>query len=130
MANVSRFNDGSTPIKAGADNTSRILDNLFQEVPYAASVTLKPRNHSSTYRVALTGAFTLNIAVGSATTAPYVGDKITIIWVVDGTSRTVTWGTGIQGTAATQVITTAKFSTTSMMFDGAAWLVTGTSVSA
>lgn len=130
MATTARFTDSVGPIHQGADNTDRIRSNEYLTPAYAATIALKPNKAFTLVKPAtLTGAVTFTAGVGSATTAPYVGDTMTFILIPDGTTRVATFGTGFLPTG-TLSVTTAKTANISFIFDGASWEETGRSVSA
>lgn len=100
-----------------------------QNPAYAATLNLvtKPKASHTTVKVAqLTGPATLNVA----TTNPYTGDRLQILFSADASVRTVTFGTGVAVSAATQVIAASKFGSISFMFDGTVWIETARAVTA
>lgn len=131
MSTSARYTNNTGVINAGTDNTDRIRNNQaligiastspIAIVPYASNTLVQP--------VALTGATTITIGVGTSTTAPYVGDVVDFLLVSDGTTRTVTFSTGTlpNGTLA---VTTAKTASISFMFNGTAWQETRRTVTA
>lgn len=126
MATTARFT-GS----AGTDNTSRRAFNDYEAVTYAASVALavKDKAAHSLKVLALTGACSLTVNVGSSTTAPFVGDTLQLQLTSDGTTRTVTFSTGFLATG-TFAVTTAKHAVIDFVFNGTGWLETNRAVSA
>lgn len=135
MSTNSRF-----PLSTGAnpyfkkDNTFRVLTGDFQNPAYAASVALVINASKTIVQILpLTGPLSLSINVGTGTAdaaAPFLGDRIEFILASDGTTRTVTWGAGFTPTAATLVVTTAKFATAQFVFNGTTWLQEGSAVTA
>ena len=107
---------------AGTNNTDEIRNNQFLTPAYAAAITVNPYTSFTLVQPGLlTGALTVNLGVGSASTAPYVGDVVECLFISDATGRTVTLGTGILATAATIVIPASKTANVSFMFNGASW---------
>lgn len=124
MSTSSRFIPG-----ANQDITGRVATNDYKNPVYAATINLVCRQNRTVFQPGqLTGALTLNVSVGSATTAPYVGDVLICIFAGDATSRTVTFGTGLVVTASTLVITISKKAYAEFVFDGVAWIETSRSV--
>lgn len=126
MATTARFTGA-----ANVDNTDSRAYNDFETVTYSATPTLAviAKAASSIKVIALTGAATLAINVGTATTAPFVGDKLQLQLTADATSRIVTFGTGFLSTG-TLSVTTAKYAVANFVFNGTGWLETGRAVSA
>jgi hypothetical protein len=75
----------------------------------------------------LTGALTVTAGVGTSTTPPNVGDKLTFLFATDGTQRIVTPSTGISA-VGTITIPASKKASLSMTFDGATWVETGRAI--
>lgn len=123
--NISRFED-----KRNSDNTMRILDNIRITPAFVATLNLVPTAHRTLVHMLLTGNMTVNIDTGSATKPPMIGDTVDFLLTSDATSRTVTFGTGIQSAASTFVITTAKFAIARFMFNGVNWQETGRTITA
>jgi hypothetical protein len=120
MANTSRFPGGGNN-----DNTSRILTNEVQNRNYAASIAVTAREASTLITVGqLTGALSLTIGTGTATTAPYTGDIVRFLFGADGTGRVVTFSTGFQS-AGTLTVAANKFGSASFTFNGSTWIETG-----
>lgn len=118
----------STTVRLGVgnsqDNTGRSLLFDWQEVAYAASVaiTTKQGVSNTTVRVAqATGALSLTVGVGSATTDPQVGDELTIMASSDGTGRVITFSTGF-APAGTLTMIASKKASAKFKFDGVAWI--------
>lgn len=120
----------NTPRFTGApntENTYRAFQQGFLALAYAAAVTINsiPNAAKMLVQVAnLTGAITVNIGVGSATTPPMVGDEITLLFTSTA-GETITWGTGISANAATLVIAAGKKGRATFTFDGATWVGSG-----
>jgi hypothetical protein len=126
MATTSRFPGG-----AGKDNTSRIVTNDYQTPAYAATLAVTTTKANTLVKVAqLTGAMTVNVGVGTSTTAPFVGDTLAFIFSADTSARTVTLGTGLAGSASTVVVAISKKATINFVFDGAAWVEVSRAVGA
>lgn len=110
----------------GEDNTGRIITNDYQTPAYAASIALKLGAARTTVKVAtLTGALSLT----AETTRPMIGDELTVLFLADGTGRTVTFSTGF-APSATLAITASKRASATFTFDGAAWVETGRAIQA
>lgn len=120
--NTSRFQSG-----AGKDNTSRILNNEFQNPTYAASIALVLNKANTVVKIALTGALTLTAGVGTSTTPPNIGDTLTVLLAADGSARIVTFSTGIVPDG-TLTVAASKKATAAFMFDGVAWLETARTI--
>lgn len=116
----------------GTDNTERRVKRGYYAPAYAATITVTPHPANAHLLVvlALTGALTLNIGVGTSTTPPMVGDTMKVYATSDGTTRTITWGTGIAAAAATLAVTTAKYAVISLEFNGTVWVVVDAVVTA
>ena len=111
-----------TPISQGIDNTSRTLNNDYQAPAYASVISLKLFASNTVVKVAdLSGAVTVNASVGSASTAPYVGDRLKVMFTSTA-GATVTIGTGALVTATTIIIPATKAASISFAFNGAAWV--------
>lgn len=126
----------STTVRTGTtnsqDQTARVLQFDWQEVAYAASVALTTKQNVSntTVRVAqCTGNLSLTVGVGSATTDPQVGDKLTLLFSSDGTGRVITFSTGF-ASAGTLTMNISKKASAQFMFDGTAWVETQRSIGA
>jgi len=128
MSTSSRFASGTDPISLGRDNTDRILNNQFIQPAFASTIAINPSNANTLVQLALTGACTISVGVGSASTAPYVGDKITFLFTAAST-EIVTFGTGTLPTA-TLSVTGTKTASISFIFNGASWCETARSVTA
>lgn len=104
----------------GADNTDRLRDNQYLTPVYAATLTINPVKSSTLVNVgALTGAMTINLGAGTATTAPYVGDRIKFLFT-SAASQIVTFGTNCLSTG-TLTVAAGKTANITMMFNGASW---------
>lgn len=118
------------PSDVSIDNTDRVLDNLYLNPAYAASLAVAPRVSNTLVQVqTLTGALAVTVGVGSSTKPPFVGDNLRFLLVSDGTTRTVTFSTGFVANG-TLAVTTAKFSTIAFIFNGTAWQETGRTTTA
>ena len=117
MANTPRVVTGTYE-----DTTGRLITQDYQAKDYAASIALVPTSQFTCINVAeLTGALTLTCGVGTSGTAPYIGDKMDIIFVADATGRTVTFSTGFGGITTLAVGSSAK-AIASFVFNGSAWV--------
>jgi|GEM_PF-1514931 len=126
MSTLSRF-----PLSTGAnpffkkDNTHRVLTGDFQTPAFASSIALNLSAFETIIQPAtLTGAvtFTANVGDGAASeNGPFVGDYVQFLLQSDGTTRTVTFGTGfaVNGTFA---VTTGKYGSIGFMFNGTVWV--------
>jgi hypothetical protein len=127
MSTTVRLNGASN-----RDNTDAVLLNDFQEKTYAASIALVTRQNyaKTTFRVAqCTGALTLTIGVGTATTDPQVGDTCRILLSSDATGRVVTFSTGF-ASSGTLTMVASKAACADFIFNGTAWQETGRSIGA
>lgn len=105
------------------DNTHGKMCEDYQNPAYAASIAIatKPNATHTTVQIGpLTGNLTLTIGVGSATTPPFVGDRITLIAKSDASIRTITFGTGFQP-SATLATVASKTVSAQFVFDGTGW---------
>lgn len=117
---IPRF--GTVP---GDDNTCRVLQNSYAEPAYAATIALTPNAAYTYYNfAALTGAATVNLT----TTNCKVNDEIVMLFKNDGTTRTVTLGTGMSVSASTIAVTAAKFSSITFIYNGTTFVEIGRSV--
>jgi len=109
------------------ENTNRGFQNDFQTIATAATINLAtiPNAAKTIFNIALSTATpTINIAVGSASTPPYVGDEIILIITPDATTRVITWGTGFIPLATTYSATGSKISVCKFIFNGTGWVQT------
>lgn len=107
------------------ENTGVGQMNDSQTIAYASTITIVTKPTAAVTRVdlgILTGAQTINIGVTNC----YKGDTLDIFVVSDSSSRTITWGTGVNASAATFVVTTAKYGYISLRFNGTTWVGAGT----
>lgn len=128
MATTNRFSPG-----ANQDNTLITVTQDYKTPAYAAAITLTTSEEKTKVLVAqLTGALTLNMGVGGAGVAPFIGDTCEILFSSDANvgGRIVTMGTGIAATAATQTIAASKFGSLKLMFNGTTWVEVSRSVTA
>lgn len=125
MATTFRFAQG-----ANNDNTFRTkIQDAFIKA-YASTIALVLNADLTQVLVAqLTGAVTITASVGSATQAPFVGDKLELIFSADGTNRVVTFGTGFASTG-TLTVAASKKATAVFIFDGAAWVEVSRAITA
>ena len=105
------------------DNTDQILNNDYQTPAYAATLNIVTKAaHTVVKPATLTGALTINIAVGTSTSAPFVGDKIEFLFTGDATARTITYGTGVAPQIGTLALGISKRGFAQFVFDGTAWM--------
>lgn len=108
------------------DNTARIITTQYQAPAYAATIALKLKEAFNIVQPAtLTGALTMT----AETSRPLIGDQLVVLFLADGTGRTVTFGSGF-APSATLAITASKRASASFVFDGAAWVETGRAIQA
>lgn len=120
MATTSRIAAQGSP---NQDITSAVLSNAFQTPTFASTLSLVFNAFFTLVQLAITGAITINLGVGSAGNPPFVGDEVTFLFSNGtGGSLTVTIGTGALVTAATIVIPAGKTSNITFLFNGAAWV--------
>lgn len=125
MANRQRLggvNSGYPSNYNSDDNSGRGYTYDYQAPVYAATLSLVTTEAETIVQIALTGALALNVGVGSATTAPYIGDKLRLLFTNDTNTRVVTWGTGLTPTATTLSNTSGKSSTADFVFNGTTWV--------
>lgn len=131
MATTARFTNNIGPINQGTDKTDRIFTNQYLNPAYIATLAVVPKEARTLIQGALlTGAQTINIGVGTSTSAPFVGDVIQFLFSADATGRTVTFGTGTAPSAATLVLPASKKGYAEFMFDGAVWVETSRTIQA
>ncbi len=129
MSTSARFTDNTGVINAGTDNTDRIKNNQYLNPAYATPLAVVPYCAETLIGpIALTGALTVTIGVGSSTTAPYVGDKVTFLFSA-AADRIVTFSTGTLPTGTLTVLA-GKTANASFMFNGTAWVETSRVVTA
>ncbi len=130
MSILARFTSATGPIAQGTDNTDRVRDNAYSTPAYATPLQLNPSKSYTIFAPAdLTGALTVNVGVGSASTAPYVGDAIQMIFKSTPGS-TVTLGTGLLPVSGTIIIPATKTANIAFIFNGASWVETGRAITA
>lgn len=113
--------------KPNEDNTGRVITTQYQAPAYAASIALKLSEAKTYVKVGtLTGA----LSITAEATRPQIGDELTIMFLADGTNRTVTLSTGLVGSAATIVVVASKQATYTAVFDGTSWVETGRAIGA
>lgn len=109
----------SSITKTAADNQTFEAkgDKRFTQVYAATSApVLKKAKFQEVYYAELTGAMTINADVSNLEQ----GDLVIFHFTSDATGRTVTYGTGFAGTAATQAVTLSKDANSTWVFDGTA----------
>jgi hypothetical protein len=113
------------------DNTARVIMHDYQVPTYAASlaIAVKPNVAKTIVRLALTGAITLTVNVGTATTDPAIGDELVLLFTTDGTQRIVTLSTGF-ASSGTITIGASKSAAISFMFNGSEWQAMGREIKA
>lgn len=109
MPNTFRFVRG-----ANQDNTLRTATQDAQDIAYAATIAIVPKESENLYRVAqLTGAATINATVSGM----YIGDKVRVLLSSDATARVVTFGTNFLS-AGTISVTGTKTAFVDFIFNG------------
>lgn len=96
----------------------------YQAPAYAATLNITPKQGKAVTLVkpaVLAGNMTINVGVGTATTDPRIGDEMKFLIKSDASIRTITLGTGLQGTAATIATVASKTVAMTFMFDGTGW---------
>lgn len=127
MSTLPRFSGA-----VNVDNTGNRLTHDYQAPAYAATINVAVAKAKTLVKVGqLTGALTVNIGVATQAdaTPPFVGDEVTFLFTVDGTNRTVTFGTGFSP-SATLALTASKKGSASFRYDGATFVETGRAVTA
>jgi len=105
------------------NNTGSTITQEYQAPAYAATLSIVPTQQMTLLAPGqLTGALTVNVGVGTATTPPNVGDSLEMLFGSDASSRTVTFGTGLAVTASTLVIPGTKYGTINFTFNGTIWV--------
>lgn len=100
------------------DNTGRVLTYKFARPDYAATVALGPNAYETTYVFdTLTGALTLTSSVASS----HAADKLSLVFVADGTNRVVTFSTGFTSGGNITVNSGTKM-TVNFVFNGIGWV--------
>lgn len=128
MSTAARFTGAKN-----TDNTGRAAQRDYQKAAVTATTNLAtiPNAAHTLFDLSVAVATpTIDIAAGSSTTPPYVGDTAEMILTPDGTTRVITWGAHIIGTASTFSATASKISVIRFIFNGTGWVITGTSTSA
>lgn len=122
MSTIARFS--SAP---GSDNTARILNHEYLTPAYAAAITINPTKSKTLVNVAaLTGAITINAGVGSASSAPYVGDELVLLFT-SAAIQVITFGTGFLSTG-TLSTAAGKTANARFIFNGASWCEAGRTI--
>ena len=118
----------STNVRLGVgnsrDNTDQIIQNDFQDLAYAASIAIVTKLAIAKTKVRVaqcTGALSLTIGVGSATTDPQVGDEIEFWFSSDATGRVITFSTGFAA-AGTLTMIASKSAVACFYFNGTVWV--------
>lgn len=117
---------------AATENTGNKISKDYQTPAYAASIAITTKDTASDTLVKvaqLTGALTLTAGVGTSTTPPMVGDRMTILLGTDGTQRIVTLSTGFIS-SGTVTIPASKFACVEAVFNGTAWQVVSREITA
>src|SRR5438270_3558226 len=100
MSTPSRFPGGKNK-----DNTARLINIETQLPVFATPLTITPKLARTTVKLALTGAITINVGVGTGladSTPPFDGDEVDFQFSNGtGGALVVTWGTGTANIAAT-----------------------------
>ena len=123
MATTNRFTPG-----ANQDNTLRTVTQDYQAPTYAATMAIVTTAEKTSYAPSqLSGALALSAGVGTSTTAPYVGDKLEILFA-STPGATVTFGAGFAVSAATMIIAATKYGAIEFKFNGTAWVETNRTV--
>lgn len=128
MSTTSRFPTNTLGSFFKRENTFAALAGDFQQPAFASTIALVIGASMAKTIVApatLTGVVTFTVNVDT----PLIGDRIEFLFVPDGTTRVVTFGTGFTPTG-TLSVTTAKFATAQFVFNGTTWLQEGSAVTA
>ena len=111
------------PVGVNQDITGRVDTNDYKTPAYAATINITTRQKRTLVQPGqLTGALTVNVGVGSASSAPFVGDELKFMFAGDASARTVTFGTGLTVASATLALSAGKKGYIEFIFDGAAWI--------
>jgi len=127
----------STTVRIGSgsskDNTGSVLQFENQGTKaYSASVAITTSQNVSNTLVTIgqaTGALALTVGVGTSTTDPQVGDRLTILMSSDATGRVVTFSTGF-ASSGTLTMVASKKASAQFIFDGVAWVETNRAIGA
>jgi len=127
MATVPRFSGAKN-----TDNTGRAAQRDYQKLAVTATSNLAviPNAAHTLFDLSVAVATTINLAVGTSTTSPYIGDTIEMLITPDATTRVITWGTGVIASAANFSVTASKIGTANFTFNGTGWVLKGTSIQA
>lgn len=104
---------------ANSDNTGRLLTRSYPTTAYAATLAIAPKHSGTTYKVALTGAMTVN----ATTTDSAPDDEIVFLFSADGSARIVTFNTGFVS-AGTLTVAASKNGSATFRFNGTSWIET------
>ena len=108
---------------ANRENTGAGRSYDYQTPAYAASIAIATKVNKAVTLVKIgpiTGALSLTIGVGSATTDPQVGDEVKFLIKSDASIRVVTFSTGFQPNGTLSTVA-SKTVSASFMFDGVGW---------
>ena len=115
---VSAPNQDNTYSVVTRDNQYPAFASTYNVETYADITTIQP--------ALLTGAVTVNID----TTYCQIGDTVEFLFKNDGTSRTVTFGTGCAVSASTLVTVAGKYGSIKFKYFGDLWVELGRSLTA
>ena len=106
----------------GDDNTGRVLTYGYKAATIATNISLLPKYYETFFTVATTSispTFSANVSYS------YLGDKMTVFIASNSTgTRTLTIGTNMIGSAATQTLAASKKAVFEFRFDGAKYIQT------
>lgn len=103
---------------ANKDNTGRVLTYAYVAPAYAASYAIVANAYETTVKMGtLTGAQTLTATVTNC----HVTDKLSIVFVADGTNRVVTFSTGF-ASGGNITVNSSTTMTVNFVFNGTGWV--------
>ncbi len=105
-------------VGANQDNTGRVLTYKYLAPAYSATYTVVANAYETTVKFGqLTGAITLVANV----TQSYAADKLSMIFVADGTNRVVTFSTGF-ASGGNITVNASTTMTVNFVFNGVGWV--------
>jgi hypothetical protein len=128
MAIISRFSPG-----INQDNTLRTVTQDYQTPALgsgAVTLQLNPYQQVTTVIPVMTNvtSLTINVSTGVLNTPPYVNDVLQLIYNAPAANCTVTYGSGVAVSSATQVIAQSKYGSIMFQFNGVFWVEIARSV--
>lgn len=103
------------------DNTGRVLTYGYLAPTQSATMVITPGKYDNLYAL---NTLTLSPVIQFTATAGYLGDRVTIIALASGATRTITMQGSVLYSASTFTIADGKKSTIQFIFDGAKYVET------